>query len=240
MNHFGFQKSSRLVFSPDVNDPEKVLSLIDSVGQHICGVKLHHDVLEFKNTEQEAHFYQELYYLKCKYQFFVIEDRKFADIPTIIVAQMKRILGRSRGVIDLVTIHALMGEETLLEVDATAVKLGIGLLLIHQLSTPGNLMNDNYQAQVEDIVISGKLCCLQGIVSQKKVPGNYPTFTPGISSVDQVEKMSKNSGPRDYIIVGRAIYQASDPESAAKGFCKTSLLGSIGASIGIDHQLAHL
>ena len=76
MLRFLISTKSRLCFSADFRKKRELIKWIHMIGEHICVLKTHIDILEdFDNT-----LINELNVLKKKYNFLILEDRKFADI----------------------------------------------------------------------------------------------------------------------------------------------------------------
>jgi uridine monophosphate synthetase len=149
--------------------------------------------------------------LKHHHGFLLIEDRKFADIGAISLQQLERL----PTCFDMVTVHAIAGQPALAELD----KRGIGLLVVCQMSSAGNLLDKNYQTAA--VAMTGKLNHAVGAVAQEAQP-QLLTFTPGINidtdvkrdaAGQQYKPPSATSG--DLFIVGRGICAAPDPAAAA-------------------------
>jgi len=69
-----------LAFSADVSNKEQLLELLDKIGSEICIVKTHCDIIE----DFDHKFVQNLQDLAEKHNFLLFEDRKFADIGSVV------------------------------------------------------------------------------------------------------------------------------------------------------------
>ena len=70
------EKETRLCFSADFTRKDDLYKWINLLGPHICILKTHIDILD----DFDESVIKELIILKNKYNFFILEDRKFADI----------------------------------------------------------------------------------------------------------------------------------------------------------------
>jgi orotate phosphoribosyltransferase len=70
------QKRTRLVFAADISDPDKLLEILQGVAPHICMVKLHLDLIN--NIPPD--FYDRILALSRKFNFLIMDDRKYVDI----------------------------------------------------------------------------------------------------------------------------------------------------------------
>lgn len=171
-------KKTRLVASLDV-DETKLHDLINKVRPFVCAIKLHFDQLSYDISLPD--------------DMLVIDDRKYGDIPSIVTRRLNKC--------DIVTVHAIAGKESLLKLDDER-----GVLIVHQMSTPDNIIDRVYSNRARDM----GLCCknLVGFVSQEIVSEDYPTLSPGVPITD----MKKDR----FYIVGRGLYESDDVEVACK------------------------
>ena len=209
------KRRTNLVVSLDT-DAVILLGLANTLGSSVLAFKLHLDTLVGTSVE----WFSQLRELKEKYKFLVIEDRKYADIGNTVYQQMLN--GLPRGLIDLVTVHAIAGESTLQGVRKFNQITGesIGVIMVTEMSSNGVRLNEytNYAIKLgmenSDLVV--------GFVGQTRselVGPEYLWFTPGVSTT----KKSDHLGQRyrdpmtcmllgsDLLIVGRDITQAADP-----------------------------
>lgn len=193
-------KKSNLIVSLDITNENELLTKLDLIGDFICAVKIHYDIITDLSTE----FHNKISILKLDKNFLIIEDRKFADIPYISLKQLNYISSFA----DIVTVHGICGNQLLNEFK------NIGILLIHQLSIEGNLIDTIYSNKVKEFAKNHDN--IVGFVSQTKVLEDYLTFTPGINldsiktdNKGQIYKSIKETNS-DIFIVGRAIYESDD------------------------------
>ena len=204
------QKKSNLIVSLDLENPEILLDKLNLLSEHICGVKLHIDIINFSTYDKNS-FITNLKILSRDKNFLIIEDRKYADIPYISLQQYNNI-----AYADIITIHGICGESLIEELN----KKDIGILLIHQLSTKNNLIDRIYSNKVRDIGL--KYNNIVGFISQEKVLSNYLTFSPAINldtNSDTMGQQYKSINSRsDIFIVGRGIYEKDNIVETAKKY----------------------
>jgi len=198
-------KKTNLIASLDIINSYELLDQLKLVGEHICAVKIHYDILDCPHNE----FYTELNKLKLEKNFLVIEDRKLSDIPFISIKQRFNYLCA-----DIVTVHGVCGEKLIEELNKT----NIGILLVHQLSIEGNLIDTIYSNKVKDMAT--KFNNVVGFVSQENVLPDYLTFTPGINLDTKTDNKGQtyrnvDECSSDVYIVGRGLYESDDIATAA-------------------------
>lgn len=194
------EKKTNVIASLDVCDPEKLFNMIELIGDHVCAIKTHFDIMSIHIHD----FSRRINELKNTHQFLVIEDKKFADIPFISLKQLDIL----QTFADIVTVHGLCGESLIKELNAR----GIGLLPIHMLSVDGNLIDTVYSNKVLDIC--KKYDGIIGFVSQEKID-KYLTFCPGLQLVKGSDGLgqcynSVNDCNADLFIIGRGIYASNN------------------------------
>lgn len=220
------QKKTNLSVSLDITHKADFLALADTLGPEICVLKTHIDTLEdFDPTVSTA-----LTHLAQKHQFLIFEDRKFADIGHTVQLQYGGGIYHIADWADIVNAHILPGPGIIEGLKTVGLTQQRGLLLLAQMSPQGNLLDKNYtQAciamaeQHQDFVI--------GFIAVEKISENpaWIHFTPGVHQSSTADHMGQQYvSPEeaifvrgtDIIIVGRGIYQASDPVLAAKAYRK--------------------
>jgi len=207
-------KKSNLIASIDFTEPDQIIKLIETIGNYVCGIKLHLDMIDFTRCDGEK-FMRNMLALKTKHNIFVIEDRKYADIPMITGLQVDQL----PYFIDIVTVHGITGELIIEELN----RHNIGILLIHKLSSQDNLIDTLYSKKIESILDKYyDTSNIIGVISQEKISDQYLTFSPGINldtttdNIGQTYKKPGNHG--DLFIVGRGIYTAEDPLDSVKKY----------------------
>lgn len=208
------KKQSNVIISADLSSPIDILNLINNLGKYIVGVKLHFDIIDFKEMNLDI-FCKELLNMKNSYDLFIIDDRKYADIGSIVVKQittMNQLVGSE--LVDLITVHCITGESMISEVN----NLDVGILLIHQLSTKDNLIDKLYSLKVLDI--AERVPNVVGFISQERTDERLLTFSPGISVVSSSDGMgqcyNEPSELSDFYIIGRSIYQSENQVETAE------------------------
>lgn len=206
-----FKKHVGIVYSADIENYE-VLHLIKD---YICGIKLHSDTLP-------------VYFIKLVYNFarennlFVIEDSKYADIPSISVKKLDNLRDyTNNNVPDFITVHAISGPETIKALnDYWDYDNEAHIILVTDMSNNGNFTRTAEGKSYIDYAT--KLAkempeCIHGIVSQGNHNG-LTVFTPGITLKETTgnHKTPENTLDSDFLIVGRAIYESEDPREAIK------------------------
>ena len=78
-------KKSKLCFSADIEDPVKIIDILNKIGEHIVVCKIHYDIINLK--EYDGDFISDLIDCSIKYDFLIMEDRKFIDISYIVEKQ---------------------------------------------------------------------------------------------------------------------------------------------------------
>ncbi len=198
-------KKTNLAFAADLTEKNKLLKIVDLVGPYICILKTHIDILEdFDKTVPI-----QLRKLADKHRFLILEDRKFADIGNTVKNQFHGGIHKISQWCDLVTVHGIMGPKSLEAFDNK-----VGVLLLGQVSSKGNLINTGYTKQIVEMAESHRDKVV-GFISQEKIAGDdFIYLTPGVklssgsdSLGQQYNAIGKVLGKResDIIIVGRGI-----------------------------------
>ena len=201
------EKKSKLCFSADIEDPKKLLNILDKIGKDIVICKIHFDILQLSaHYLRENEFIKELIECSIKHNFLIMEDRKFVDISHIVCKQYARF----SNWVDLVTVHA--------SVAANVVSKMSGVLLV------ANMSNNNYDLTENAVTLAkANPDNMVGFITQYRINlDNMVCMTPGISFAntqvgDQRYKTVKEVDT-DYIIVGRALYNSENIEEDVKKF----------------------
>jgi len=208
LNKIIADKGTRLCFSADIEDPGKLLMILEKVAKHIAVVKIHFDTLKFEEREmREWRFIESINMLKERHNFMVMEDRKLFDISYIIERQWKRFSEWA----DLVTVHGFVNEEVI------KVLPDVGILLVC------NMSNNDYDITERCRGFWERNENVVGFITQNKEAG-VCCFTPGISlnttvvADQRYRSLGDISCKPDVFIVGRGIYNSTDPEGSAEKF----------------------
>lgn len=201
-------KKTKICLAADVDTMDELFNIIDQLGDHICILKLHHDIINDFNDNMEKNI-NKLNKLKTKHNFLIWEDRKFADIGFVMEKQINNHISKWA---DLVSIHPIAGKES---VKYCLNNTDIGIILIGEMSSSNQLINKEYQNEV--VKITQEFSNIIGIVCQHKMTDNLLNIVPGISL-----KMSEdNKGQKynsinnrlfaDIFVVGRSICKSINP-----------------------------
>jgi uridine monophosphate synthetase len=212
------QKKSNLIASIDVTTSEKILELAEEVGDNVVAVKLHTDII----SDFSDDFISKLKKIAEKKNFLLFEDRKFADIGNTQQLQFEKGIYKISSWADLITSHAIAGEESLKVFgEKTAV------VIIAEMSSKGALTDEHYKNQV--VALAKKSENVIGCVAQSQLPENLLLFTPGVNltSAGDAKGQQFNTPEKvitelatDFIIVGRGIYASADPKASAEKYQK--------------------
>ena len=158
-------KVFKICLAADVKDLQTLYKLIEDVGEHICILKIHCDIIHgfFDDLNETIKILKELQF---KYNFLIWEDAKFADIGSV----MKRKIDFVKQWADLVSIHPIAGPQS--------TKSHIGIILIGEMSSEGHLFTEDYQKKIVEIGNQNRN--VVGIVCQYKMT-TISNITPGIS-----------------------------------------------------------
>lgn len=207
------QKKSNLIASADVITTEELLNLAEKVGPHIVALKTHIDIIndfDFDKTILPLRDIAE------KYNFLLMEDRKFADIGSTQEMQYAYGTYKISSWADLITSQVIGGYQSL------DYFLNSGVIAILSMSSKGTLTDNHYFEEAQKIALEHPNVI--GGVSQKPISDDLLLFTPGVNLADSgdgkgqqyntPEKVFQNLHT-DFMIVGRGIYKSNDIEKAA-------------------------
>lgn len=214
--HIAIQKKSNLIVSADVTTTAELLKLVELVGPHIVALKTHIDIISDFDSDQTI---LPLKDLAAKYNFLLMEDRKFADIGNTQELQFSMGVFKISNWADLVTAQVIAGYDSL---DCFR---NVGVVAILSMSSTGTLTDMEYREQAVKIAVSHPN--VFGGVAQNKIPNELLLFTPGVNLADSGDgKGQQYNTPEyvfkkletDFIIVGRGIYKSDDVEKAALNY----------------------
>lgn len=206
-------KKTNLIASLDTYKSEEILKLADQIGDFIVAIKLHADII----TDFSENFVYELKKIATTKNFLLFEDRKFGDIGNTQQMQFNGGVYKISDWADLVTSHVIAGEESL-----QVFGEEIGVVTIAEMSSKGTLTDENYKSKA--INISSKMSNVIGCVAQSKLPPSLLLFTPGVNLTESEDSKGQQFNTpekvfsdyhTDFIIVGRGIYRAKNPEQEA-------------------------
>ncbi|WP_185883028.1 orotidine-5'-phosphate decarboxylase [Blattabacterium cuenoti] len=213
------KKKTNLIVSADLIYSKKILDLSNLIGDLICGLKIHVDIInDFSHS-----FITCLKKISREKNFLIFEDKKFCDIGHTNYLQFHYGIYKISSWADIITVHTISGCSSL---EQLKIPDNIGLITISEMSTKGRISDDNYIRNV--INISLKNTKVIGTVAQRKVDHRLLLFTPGIHFSQKKSHDSDNlyitphqafeKNKSDFIIVGKAIYQNNNPRKIAKKY----------------------
>ena len=230
------EKESLVVLAADLPTMQEIIQVIETVGDHICALKTHVDMVEDFNLEEWGAVVGAAH----SKGMLLFEDRKFADIGRVAKTQMGGLYD-IREWADLVTSHSVSGPDV---VDGIAeawdeVERVGGVLLLAQMSSSGNLLEGSYTDKTLEMgTASPHVIGYIGNGSRppdlkelrSKVGEGKMIWTPGVNIDSQEGVLGQRYGNpseavragSDAIIVGSGIHRSADPLSAAREYASTS------------------
>ena len=232
------KKRSNLCLSIDVTFSETILSMVNQIGPHVVIVKVHVDIL----GDFSPNVLQRLRNLAIQHEFFLFEDRKFADIGNTVKQQLICPQYAIGTWADFVTAHAIPGpgmiaglREGSLEIlrkrpEKSNWPVAHGVFLLVQMSSEGSLAYGEYTEKAVKMALDHPEI-VAGIIAQEALCAQANcgmlTLTPGVALATGKDSLGqKYDTPHsaitlrgaDIIIVGRGITEAKDPIAAALEF----------------------
>jgi len=207
------KKRSNLCVSLDLVNVDDVKHMFGQIAPHVCMVKFHFDLIHPSLVGQIA---DAIDLVAEQHDVFIFSDDKFGDIGSIVKAKV----GGSDGIdiSNVVTAHAIAGQSCIDGILSAAPNIGI--LLVAEMSCQGSFRSEEYVTHCMEL--ASKNPSVIGFVAQGSLDGQLPhqlIVTPGVSfdtspdSLGQCYRTPEEviEAGADVIIVGRAIYQATDP-----------------------------
>jgi len=217
-------KKTNLALSADVTSSLQLLELAEVLGPHICILKTHIDIIEDFSID----LILQLKKIAAKHQFFIFEDRKFADIGHTVQAQYAKGIYRIADWAHMINAHSLPGPGIISGLANIGLAKQRGLFLLAEMSSANNLFTEDYTK--ETITLAQKFPeFVMGFIAQRKL-SHDPTFvhlTPGIQFSEKNDSYGQQyvtplkaivDNQTDIIIVGRGITQSKDPSNEAKKY----------------------
>ncbi|HLE76545.1 MAG TPA: orotidine-5'-phosphate decarboxylase [Candidatus Babeliales bacterium] len=215
------RKQTNLCVAADVTSCKELLSLVRAVGDHICMLKTHIDILH----DFHPSVIKQLKELAIQHDFLIFEDRKFADIGTIVLQQYEGGIYHISDWADIVNAHTVPGPGIITGLKSVGLAKGRGLLLLAQMSSIGSLAHGEYtrstiaMAQQESEFVIG-------FIAREYVASGFLHFTPGVQLHEGSDSMGQQyitpeqaiKAGSDVIIVGRGMYQADNVTAAAAAY----------------------
>jgi orotidine-5'-phosphate decarboxylase len=215
----------RLIFALDVPDAHAARALVGRLGDSVRFYKLGLELF------MGGGYFELLDWMAARdLRLFV--DLKFFDIPATVAAAVRQLHGRG---VSFTTVH---GNQSIMEA-AAAAKGDVQVLAVTVLTSldRGDLTDLGFQCDVEQLVLSRARRALEagcdGVIAsalesralRAALGSRLLVVTPGVRPVDNrpVDDQKRVvSVPQafeygaDYIVVGRPIRDASDPQAAAE------------------------
>jgi len=185
-----------------------ILALLDEIHDNLVGLKVHNEILNFSDGENEL-----LYDMCHAYGLFLWEDRKFNDIGATFEKQVKR-YEKFR---DVVSVSPMSG------CDILKVETTLDIFVLVQMSSRANLFTREVSKNIIDMITFEKLSGnenIKGIICQNQefINTDLPVLTikPGINlsaTSDALGQCYSNldGDLPDMIVVGRGITNSADP-----------------------------
>ena len=207
------REDTGLILALDITDAEKAVEIAGRVAEYVDAIKVNYPLVLSAGIDIIA----KLADLKP-----VVADFKIADIPytSSLIADIAFRHGASA-----VIAHGFAGSDTLKAILDVADKYGGEVYVVTELSSEGG---KEFLTSVSSKIaeLARELGChgiiapatrVERVAELRKIVGDLKVIAPGVGAQGgKVEDVIKAGA--DYIIVGRSIYNAEDPESAAKEF----------------------
>ena len=226
------EKESNLCVAADFTKAEEILELASTVGEKICLLKTHIDIVE----DFSVGFIDDLRALARNYNFMIFEDRKFADIGNTVRLQFGAGEYRIADWADFINAHTIVGPGIVAGLKKANKRSG--LILLAQMTPEGNLFTPEYAEKTVSIAkenndfVMGFIGSADKpeVLQQIRAQGgdDFLILTPGIKlssegdglgqTYNTPEKSMQNGG--DIIIVGRGIYKAKNAGQEAERYRK--------------------
>ncbi len=209
-------KKSNLIASVDLTTCNEVLDFLSKVGNGICAVKLHVDII----TDFSPEFITELKSIAQQHNFLIIEDRKFADIGSTQLLQLSKGIYAIASWADMVTIHLIAGEASLKAIQDWDTEKKPGLIPIIEMSSQGTLTDKQYMENCKKFLYKYK-DVIGGVCQTFEMDSPFLKFTPGVNLASKGDdKGQQYNTPEfvieklhsDFLIIGRGLYASTQPE----------------------------
>ncbi|CAB3398892.1 unnamed protein product [Caenorhabditis bovis] len=224
------KKLSNLCLAVDYTTSDEILQMAERAGPFVVAIKIHADaIIDFSES-----FVEKLTKLSKDLEFLVLEDRKFADTANTTKLQLLG-LQKIATWADLVTVHAVQGDESIAPlfrqfVENAEYRLK-GVLLIAQLSCKGALTGISGYTEEAVRIAEENRDTVAGFIAQTRISAfsDLLNWTPGVNldaatdkagqqwrGIDEAVEIQQN----DIIIVGRGVTAAQEPVQQLKRYRK--------------------
>jgi len=187
------KKQTAICLSLDVDTWVEGRTILQTCAPHICMVKVHCDL--FADWSQSC--VTELFDMAQEYEFLIMQDSKFSDVPKIVYKQLTEPPFRISKWADYVTIQPLNYLDVCEYLQSTGNPTVVSLVCVAEMNTQNSFSKKpEYLAIVRDLVCQNRRR-IPAIVSQSMfadsdlgVPSACIRMTPGVC-IERCE-----SGPR--------------------------------------------
>jgi orotidine-5'-phosphate decarboxylase len=222
----------RLIFALDVLSVKEAKELVEQLGDSVMFYKLGLQIF------MAGGYYELIEWLRVRGKK-VFVDLKFFDVPQTVKSAVMQLKNRD---VQFVTVH---GNDKILEA-AVAHKNGLKILAVTALTSldEGDLKDLGFECNAEELVFSRakralKIGC-DGVISsgleaprlRRDIGEQLLIVAPGIRPVANIDDQKRTVDVKqaflngaDYIVVGRPIKEAKDPQKAAEDIQET--IGSL-------------
>lgn len=202
------EKNTRVILALDVTSREDARRIVSAVKDHVDAIKINWPLILGAGPD----IITELSGVKS-----IICDLKIADIPNTNRLIVEQAMARGASA---VICHGFAGDDSV----KACVDAGKGqVFVLTEMSHPGG---KQFTAPVADRLASlAKSAGARGIVAPatrperiaelRRIIGDLEIISPGVGAQGGKASDALNAGA-DYVIVGRAIYEAADPGEAAR------------------------
>ncbi len=220
------KKETNLCVAADVKTKQELLDLVKNVGQHICVLKTHIDIIR----DFDADLIVQLQTLAKELDFIIFEDRKFADIGETAREQFEGGIYKIASWARITNAHTVPGDGVIEGLQAVKTEEKNGLLLLAEMSSKGNLAKGVYTEESIKMAQAHKDFVI-GFISMRVLCNNeaFLNFTPGINLVTAGDSLGQQyntpekafAAGTDVQIIGRGIIAkktAAEQIAAAKEY----------------------
>ncbi len=223
-------KQTNLAVAADFTTAAEVLELAEKIGEKICILKTHVDILDDFTPE----FPKKLREIADSKNFLIFEDRKFADIGNTVSLQFGNGIYKISEWADLVNAHTIVGSGIVAGLQKANKRSG--LILLAQMTPEGNLFTEEYALQTVEIAKENPEFVV-GFIGSSDQPEilrkireaageDFMILTPGIKLATGGDSLGQTyntpekaiQAGADVIIVGRGIIQAENPSEEAERY----------------------
>jgi orotidine 5'-phosphate decarboxylase subfamily 1 len=210
------QKESNVAVNVDVTTKKEFLELVEKVAPYVCLIKTHIDIL----ADFDWDTIEQLQSLAKKHHFLIFEDRKFADIGNTVRLQYQSGMYRIAEWADMVNAHALPGNGVIEGLQVGADGKERAVLLLAQMSSAGNLLDDAYAAKTIAMAqqyphfVAGFIAQERGLIDDR-----FLILTPGVKLQAGTDRLGQQyNTPEtaidagcDVLLIGRGVIAAENP-----------------------------